>query len=70
MGAYGIEPADVLQMATVNAASALGVDDRGIIAPGKRADIIAANGNPLENISTMERVHFVMRAGDIRNQEP
>ena len=67
---YGIEPADALQMATVRAADLLGVDDRGVIAPGKRADIIAVNGNPLQDISTMQNVQFVMRRGQIHRHDP
>ena len=62
---YGIDPVYALRMATVFAADLLGVDDRGVIAPGKRADIIAVGGNPLENISVMEDVSFVMRGGRV-----
>lgn len=63
--AHGIPPAHTLQMATVFAADLLGVDDRGAIEPGKRADIIAVAGNPLEDISVMETVGFVMRDGTV-----
>lgn len=52
-----------LRMATVFAADLLGVDDRGVIEAGKRADLIAVAGNPLQNISVMEDVRFVMKAG-------
>ncbi|MDX1555280.1 MAG: amidohydrolase family protein [Xanthomonadales bacterium] len=62
---YGIEPAYALQMATVFAADLLGVEDRGVIAAGKRADLIAVDGNPLEDISEMEDVSFVMRGGQV-----
>ena len=59
----GISEADALRMATVFAAELLGVDDRGDLAPGKRADIIAVSGNPLDDISTMKAVTFVMKQG-------
>lgn len=59
----GIAPADALRMATVNAAELLGVDDRGVIAAGKRADMIAVSGNPLDDIEVMEDVRFVMKQG-------
>ncbi|HKJ16649.1 MAG TPA: amidohydrolase family protein [Xanthomonadales bacterium] len=62
---YGIEPAYALQMATVFAADLLGVDDRGVIAAGKRADIVAVSGDPLTNIRTMENVVFVIKDGEI-----
>lgn len=61
--ANGIPQAHALKMATVFAADLLGVEDRGVIEAGKRADLIAVAGNPLENISVMEDVRFVMKAG-------
>ena len=59
----------VLKMATIYAADLLGVDDRGVIAVGKRADLIAVPGNPLKDISVMEDVRFVMKKGTVYKQE-
>ena len=59
----------VLKMATIYAADLLGVDDRGVIAEGRRADLIAVPGNPLEDISVMEDVRFVMKQGVIYKEE-
>ena len=59
----------VLRMATIHAADLLGVDDRGIIAAGKRADLVAVPGNPLEDIRVMEDVRFVMKLGKIYKSE-
>jgi imidazolonepropionase-like amidohydrolase len=59
----------VLKMATIYAADLLGVDDRGVIAVGKRADLIAVPGNPLEDISVMEDVRFVMKKGIVYKQD-
>ena len=59
----------VLKMATIYAADLLGVDGRGVIAVGKRADLIAVPGNPLEDISVMEDVLFVMKKGTVYKQE-
>jgi imidazolonepropionase-like amidohydrolase len=59
----------VLKMATIYAADLLGVDDRGVIAEGRRADLIAVPGNPLEDISVMEDVRFVMKTGVIYKEE-
>jgi imidazolonepropionase-like amidohydrolase len=61
--AQGLPEAQVLRMATIYAADLLGVDDRGAIEAGNRADLIAVPGNPLEDISVMEGVSFVMRGG-------
>ena len=59
----------VLKMATIYAADLLGVDDRGVIAVGKRADLIAVPGNPLNDISVMEDVRFVMKKGIVYKQD-
>ena len=64
----GMTPAHALRTATVNAADLLGVADRGQLKPGMLADIIAVDGNPLEDISEMERVTFVMKGGDVIKQ--
>jgi len=61
----GMTPLAALRTATVNAADLLGRDDRGTIAAGKLADLIAVPGNPLEDISATERVQFVMIGGRI-----
>ncbi len=62
---FGMPADHVLRMATVYAADLLGVDDRGEIATGKRADLIAVNGDPLEDITVMESVAFVMKQGEV-----
>lgn len=60
----GMPPAFTLQAATRNAATLLGQwDELGSIAAGKRADVVAVPGNPLEDITAMQRVSFVMKDG-------
>ncbi len=61
----GMSPLEALRSATTAAADLLGVDDRGVIARGKLADLVAVRGNPLEDISAMEQVAFVMKGGTI-----
>lgn len=62
----GMSPAAAIHSATVNAAALLGRSERiGTIEPGKDADIIAVDGNPLENVRELEDVDFVMRHGRI-----
>jgi len=61
----GMTPLHALQTATVNAANLLGVTDRAELKAGKLADIIAVEGNPLDDIRVMERVVFVMKGGDV-----
>ena len=63
MTGLGMSPAAALRSATSVAASLLGVDDRGTLAAGKLADIVAVPGNPLDNITAMEHVTFVMKDG-------
>jgi imidazolonepropionase-like amidohydrolase len=63
---WGMTPMQAIQAATTRAADLLGWADRiGSIAPGRFADIIAVNGNPLTDISELERVVFVMKGGMI-----
>jgi imidazolonepropionase-like amidohydrolase len=54
---------EAIRGATLYAADALGVEDRGRIAPGLLADLIAVRGDPLEEVSRLERVEFVMKGG-------
>ncbi len=62
----GLSPLQAIQAATVNAADLLGWSDRvGAVEPGKLADIIAVEGNPLEDVTTLERVRFVMKGGQV-----
>lgn len=66
----GMPAMAAIQAATVSAADLLGVTDMlGSIEPGKLADIIAVEGNPLEDISSMGRVKFVMKDGTVFKQE-
>ena len=61
----GMTPIEALRSATVNAADLLGVTDRGVIAAGKLADLVAVPGNPLQDITVTERVSWVMQGGRI-----
>ena len=61
----GMTPLHALRTATINAADLLGVDDRGRIGPGLLADLVAVDGNPLEDIRTVENVRFVMKGGEV-----
>jgi imidazolonepropionase-like amidohydrolase len=62
----GFTPVDAIRTATVNAADLLGLKDKiGSISKGKLADIIAVEGNPLENISALRKVRMVMKEGII-----
>jgi imidazolonepropionase-like amidohydrolase len=53
----------VIQAATVNAAALLRQKDLGSIGAGKIADVVAVPGNPIDDISLMKRVSFVMKQG-------
>lgn len=58
-------PAQALRAATVTSAELIGVEDRGRLAPGLLADIIAVPGDPTADISVIEDVRFVMKDGHI-----
>lgn len=62
----GMTPLQAIQTATVNDADLLGWSDKiGTIEAGKFADIIAVEGDPLADVSTLERVKFVMKGGEV-----
>jgi imidazolonepropionase-like amidohydrolase len=61
---FGVSPADALVAATARGAEVLRIEDRtGTLEPGKDADVIALDGNPLEDPTALERVVFVMKGG-------
>jgi imidazolonepropionase-like amidohydrolase len=62
--ALGMPPAEAIRAATVNAADLMGWQDKvGSIEAGKYADIIAVAGDPIADITELERVKFVMKGG-------
>ncbi|MEX2154936.1 MAG: amidohydrolase family protein [Gemmatimonadaceae bacterium] len=64
----GMTPLAALRSATLSAADLLGKTDRGVIAAGKLADLVAVAGNPLDDVTATERVQFVMLGGRIVKQ--
>ncbi len=66
---FGMTPMQAIQSATRTAAELLGMSDRiGTLESGKLADIVAVPGNPLQDITAMERVGFVMKDGVVYKQ--
>jgi imidazolonepropionase-like amidohydrolase len=64
MSAAGVSPLDAIRSATVRAADAFGGGgELGVLEAGRAADIIAVRGDPLADLSAMQRVTFVMRRG-------
>jgi imidazolonepropionase-like amidohydrolase len=62
----GIPAMYAIQMATANAADLIGdAKDIGSVRPGRYADIIATSGDPLSDVSELERVRFVMKGGKV-----
>jgi len=62
----GFTPMEAIQAATLVSARAMGMEkDSGTIEPGKRADVILVDGNPLENISDIRKVNTVFAGGRI-----
>ena len=59
-------PAQAIQAGTINNATALGWSEGvGSIEVGKYADVIAVSGNPLTDITELQRVKFVMKGGKV-----
>jgi imidazolonepropionase-like amidohydrolase len=69
---WGMSPAKALQMATSDAAATLNYDlgkQIGYVEKGRYADLVAVSGNPLEDITEMERMKFVMKGGVVFRNE-
>jgi imidazolonepropionase-like amidohydrolase len=68
--AAGVPALDVIRAVTVNAAEMLGWQDKiGAIEPGKFADLVAVTGDPVTDITELERVRFVMKNGEVVRNE-
>jgi imidazolonepropionase-like amidohydrolase len=63
---FGMSPLAAIQAGTVNGAILLGWQEKiGVLKPGHAADVVAVPGNPLEDITTLQKVSFVMKSGVI-----
>lgn len=66
MTRYGMSPLQAIESATLEAANLMGWMDRvGAVEAGKYADLVAVEGNPLSDITELERVKFVMKGGTV-----
>ena len=65
----GLSPADALKTATVNPASLFGLEDLGAIAPGKIANLVLLDQNPLEDIRNTTRINSVVYRGKLVNRD-
>ncbi len=62
----GLTPLQAIQAATVNAADLLGWSGKvGSLEPGAWADIVAVDGDPVKDVTTLERIKFVMKGGEV-----
>ena len=62
---YGMTPEDAIRSATVVTADLFGLADIGTLEPGNLADVIAAIGNPLDDITALHDIDFVMKSGRV-----
>jgi imidazolonepropionase-like amidohydrolase len=66
----GMTPLQAIQTATVNASDLLGWSSKvGTLESGKFADLIAVDGDPLKDVTTLEKVRFVMKGGEVVKNE-
>lgn len=67
---YGMKPLEAIRSATTVAAELLRMEGQiGALTPGAYADIIAVEGNPLEDIAALQRVRFVMKGGSVARRQ-
>ncbi|MBR0552549.1 metal-dependent hydrolase family protein [Stakelama marina] len=67
---WGMTPIEAIQAATKNAAEALDrTGDVGAIAPGRYGDLIAVKGDPMQDVTTLQHVAFVMKGGKVVERE-
>ena len=66
----GLTPLQAIQAATINAADLLGWSGKvGTLEPGAWADIVAVDGDPIKDVTTLEHVKFVMKGGEVVKNE-
>jgi imidazolonepropionase-like amidohydrolase len=61
----GMRPLAAIRSATIHAADLLGVEDRGRIAVGQLADLVAVTGDPLADVTVLERIDWVIKGGAV-----
>jgi imidazolonepropionase-like amidohydrolase len=70
MARHGMTPLQALRAATTGGAELMGWSDRvGAIEPGTLADLVALDGDPLSDITAVERVRFVMKGGVVHRMD-
>jgi imidazolonepropionase-like amidohydrolase len=60
-----MRPLAAIRSATIHAADLLGVEDRGRIAVGQLADLVAVTGDPLADVTVLERIDWVIKGGAV-----
>jgi imidazolonepropionase-like amidohydrolase len=65
MVAGGLTPMQAIQSATINAAELLGWQNVGAISPGRFGDLVAVDGDPLKDVTILEKIPFVMKGGEV-----
>ena len=69
--ATGMKLLEIIRAATVNGAELLGLKDKlGVLEPSMAANVIAVDGDPLADITALEKVRFVMKGGKVIKNEP
>ena len=61
----GLRPVQALRLATSRSAELLGLADRGVIAPGRLADLLVVEGDPTQDLAALERVRYVFKGGEL-----
>lgn len=61
----GLTPVQALRLATSTSAELLGLPDRGVLEPGRRADLLVVSGDPTRDLAALSRVRYVVKGGEV-----
>ena len=66
---YGMSPLEAIQAATLNGAEALGRNDVGVLQVGRFGDMVAVDGDPLRDVTVLEKPAAVVKGGVLINRD-
>jgi imidazolonepropionase-like amidohydrolase len=63
--ATGYSPVEILKLATSRSAELLELNDRGVLEPGRLADLVVVEGDPTQDLTALQRIRYVLKDGEV-----